>query len=96
MLDLGDSSDCTFDFHISNLYKQCSNLAGWILGTFTMRDPQVMITLYKLLVMSRLDYTSKLWSPYLLKHVYLIQGSHRLRKSGKISFPQGQGILNLT
>ena len=29
--------------------------------------------LYKSLVMSRLDYASQLWSPYLLKHVYLIE-----------------------
>ena len=77
VLDLGVSisSNCTFD--ISNLYKQCSNLAGWILRTFTMRDPQVMLTLYKSLVMFRLDYASQLWSPYLLKHVYLIEKVQR-------------------
>ena len=40
------SNDCTYYFHISNLYKRSSNLAGWILRTFTMRDPQVMLTLY--------------------------------------------------
>ena len=59
-LDLGVSmsSNCTFDFHISNLYKRCSNLAAWIIRTFTMRDPQVMLTLYKSLVMSRLDYAA--------------------------------------
>ena len=79
VLDLGVSvtSNCTFDFHISNLYKQCSNFSGWILKTFTMRDPQVMITLHKSLVMSRLDYASQLWSPYLLKHVYLIEKVQR-------------------
>ena len=45
VVDLGVSmsSDCTFDFHISNLYERFSNLAGWILRTFTMRDPQVML-----------------------------------------------------
>ena len=32
-----------------------------------------MLTLYKSLAMSRLEYTSQLWSPYLLKHVYLIE-----------------------
>ena len=72
-LGVSMSSNCTFDFHISNLYKRCSNLAGWILRTFTTRDPQVMLTLYKSLVMSRLEYASQLWSPYLLKHVYLIE-----------------------
>ena len=67
VLDLGVSmsTDCTLDFHISNLYKLCSNLAGWILRTFTMRHHQVMLTLYKSLVMSRLEYASQLWSPYL-------------------------------
>ena len=44
VLDVGVymASHCTFDFHIFNLYKQCSNLAGWILRTFTMGDPQVV------------------------------------------------------
>ena len=71
------SSNCTFDFHISNLSKRCSNISGWILRTFTMSNPQVMLTLFKSLVMSRHDYTSQLWSPYLLKHVYLIEKVQR-------------------
>ena len=66
VLDLGVSmsSDCTLDFHISNLYKQCSNLAGWILRTLTMKDPQVIITLYKSLVISRFDYTTLIGSTH--------------------------------
>ena len=36
-----------------------------------------MLTLYKSLVMSRLEYASQLWSPYLLKHVYLIEKVQR-------------------
>ena len=58
VLDLGVSmsSNCMFHFHISNLYKRCSNLAVWILNTFTMRDPQIMLTMFKSLVMFRLDY----------------------------------------
>ena len=76
-LGVSMSSNCTFDFHISNLYKRCSNLAGWMLRKFTIRDPQVMLTLYKSLVMSRLEYVSQLWSPYLLKHVFLIEKVQR-------------------
>ena len=34
-------------------------------------------TLYKSLVMSRLEYASQLWSHYLLKHVYLIEKVQR-------------------
>ena len=79
VVDLGISmsSDCTFDLHISNLYRRCSNLAGRILRTFTMRDPHLMLTLFKSLVLSRLDITSQLWSPYLLKHIYLIEKVQR-------------------
>ena len=90
-LGVSMSSNCTFDFHISNLYKRCSNLAGWILRTFTIRDPQVMLTLYKSLVMSRLEYASQLWSPYLLKHVYLIekfQSFHQTYLRNVLSFLQ--------
>ena len=29
-LGVSISSNCMFDFHISNLYNRCSNLAGWI------------------------------------------------------------------
>ena len=76
-LGVSMSSNCTFDFHISNLYKRCSNLAGWVLRTFTIRDSQVMLTLYKSLVTSRLEYASQLWSPYLLKHVGLIKKVQR-------------------
>ena len=54
-LGVSMSSNCTFDFHISNLYNRCSNLAGWIFRTFTIRGSQVMLTLYKSLVMSRLS-----------------------------------------
>ena len=59
-LGVSMSNNSTFDVHISNLYQLCSNLAGWILRTFTIRNPQVMLTLYKSLVISRLDYTSQL------------------------------------
>ena len=68
------SSNCTFDLHIFNLYRRCSNLAGWILRPFTMGDLHLM---FKSLVLSRLDYASQLWSTYLLKHMYRIEKVQR-------------------
>ena len=40
VLDLGVymSSNCTFDFHVANVYKRCSKLTGWILRTFNSRE----------------------------------------------------------
>ena len=84
VLDLGIyvSSDCSFEFHINNnnnnnnclinitnLNKRTKHLTGWILRTFCSRDKLTMLTLFKALVMSRLDYGSQLWSPYVTKHI---------------------------
>ena len=79
VLDLGISmsSKCTFDLHISDLYRSYSNLAAWILRTFTMRDHHLMLTLFKSLVLFKLYCASQLWSPYLLKHIYLIEKVQR-------------------
>ena len=57
------------EFHIQNLCKKCSNLSGWILRTFTTRYSITMMTLFKSLVLPRLDYGSQLWSPHLVKHI---------------------------
>ena len=61
VLDLGIymSGDCTFNYHISRLYKMCANLSGWILRTFYTRDCITMLTLFKSIVLSRLDYGSQ-------------------------------------
>ena len=73
------SSNCTFYFHVANVYKRCSNLTGWIFRTFNTntRETISMMTLFKSLVLSRLDYASQLWSPHLLKSIYLIEKVQR-------------------
>ena len=68
------SSDYSFDFHISNLVKRTKHLIGWILRTFSSCDK---LTLFKALVMSRLDYGCQLWSPYLIKHKNMVEKVQR-------------------
>ena len=58
------SKDCSFDSHIPSLSRKCKNLAGWILRSFVSRGKLTMLTLFKSLVISRLDYASQLWSPH--------------------------------
>ena len=71
VLDLGIfmSGDCSFEFHINKWCKKCTNLSGRILRTFFIRDITTMLTLFKSLVLSRLDYGYQLWSPHLVKHI---------------------------
>ena len=47
------SSICNFNQHINNV--------GWILRTFISRDSLTLLTLFKCIVLSRLDYGSQLW-----------------------------------
>ena len=48
------SSNCSFEQHIIELCKWCTGLCGWILKTI------IMMTLFKSLVLTRLDYGSQL------------------------------------
>ena len=90
VFDLGIyvSTDCSFEFHITNLNKRTKHLPGWILRTFSSRDKLTMLTLFKALVMSRLDYGSQLWSSHLTKHINMIDKTQR-SFSGYISGMQG-------
>ena len=60
ILDLGIFiyADCSFEYHIKSFLR-----------TLSTRDITTMLTLFKSLVLSRLDYSSQLWSPYLVKHI---------------------------
>ena len=71
VLDLGIYmfGDCTFNYYISSLSKKCANLSEWILRTFYNRYCITMLTLFRSSVLSRLDYGSELWSPFLIKHI---------------------------
>ena len=71
------SSNCNFNQHINNVYKQCSRLSGWILTTFISRDSLTLLTLFKCIVLSRLDYGSQLWSPHQIKSINKIEQVQR-------------------
>ena len=67
------SSNCSFEQHIIELCKRCTGLCGWILRTFSSRESTVMMTLFKSLVLSRLDYGSQLWSPTKVHQIIVIE-----------------------
>ena len=45
--------------------------------TFYTRDCIIMLTLFKSIVLSRLDYCSQLWSPFLIKHITQLEKIQR-------------------
>ena len=56
-------SDLTFSVHNSNTLAGATKLVGWALRTFRRRSRMVMLTIWKCIIQSKLDYTIQLWSP---------------------------------
>ena len=60
-VELGN--DCSFSAHIENTVAAGNKLAGWALRSFRRRSKHVMLTIWKTMVQTKLDYCSVLWSP---------------------------------
>ena len=57
------SNTGTFTDHISHVVDTANTVISSILRSFKSRDPILMITLWKSLVLPRIEYCSQLWSP---------------------------------
>ena len=71
------SADGSFSQHIKNMCQSANNMCSWILRTFQSRSPELMLTLWKSLVLPILDYCSQLWSP---SKIGLIQQIENVQK----------------
>ena len=56
-------NDLTFMTHIDNTVSSANKLIGWALRSFRRRSKKVMMTIWRSLVQSKLDYCSQIWSP---------------------------------
>ena len=54
------SSDLSFSIHIQNTVASANQLIGWAMRTFRRRSRLVMMTIWKSLIQSKLDYCSQL------------------------------------
>ena len=57
------SADGSFQQHVNTMCVSARNMCAWILRTFQSRSEELMMTLWKSLVLPILDYCSQLWSP---------------------------------
>ena len=57
------SSNLNFKDHMTHIISKCKQLTGWLFRSFKTRDKLPMLTLWKSLILSRLDYCSQLWAP---------------------------------
>ena len=57
------SSDLSWSPHIREIADKARKKAAWVLSVFYTRSPEIMLTLYKSMVRSLLEYCSPLWNP---------------------------------
>ena len=57
------SDDGKFNEHVRKVIVKVKNLTSWILRSFSNRSAEVMLTLWKSLVLPHTEYAAQLWSP---------------------------------
>ena len=77
--DLGVLVDTNLAFgaHISDIVKKANRMLGMIKRCFKYMGKDIFVRLYKALVRPLLEYSSSVWSPYLIKDKKLIEGVQR-------------------
>ena len=73
-LGVNVSHDLSWSRHISDTVVKARNVASWVLSVFKTRNKDVMLTLYKSLVRSILEYNSPVWNPTKVGEIQAIEG----------------------
>ena len=78
--DLGVTFSDTLSFssHINKVVFKCRQMSGYIFRTFSSRDPDTMLTLYKSLVQPHIDYCCQLWFPHRALELQKLESIQRL------------------
>ena len=71
------SSDLSWSSHISNMVTKARSTLSWVFSVFKTRDRTIMITLYKSLVRSLLEYCCPLWDPTKITDIQMLEGVQR-------------------
>ena len=71
------SNDATFSSNIFEKVANAKKFVGWIMRTFHTREKLVMLTLFKTLVIPRIEYCSQLWNPYKVEEIQEIENVQR-------------------
>ena len=78
------TDDFSFDDHVSQIASKANLKASWILSVFYTRDYSSMLTLFKSLVLSIVEYCCPLWAPYKIGSIAKLEGVQR-RFTSKIA-----------
>ena len=68
------SHDLSWSRHICETVAKARSVASWVLSVFKTRNKDVMLTLYKSLVRSILEFNSPVWNPTKIGEIQAIEG----------------------
>jgi len=71
------SSNLSFEHHIHIVANRGRQMAGWILRAFTTRDPLLLKTLLKQLIVHLMEYCCILWSPTNQRLITILESVQR-------------------
>jgi hypothetical protein len=71
------SSDRSWSTQINHLVQSGKKIAAWVLSVFRDRSPLLMLTLYKSMVRSRLEYCCPVWNPAKVTDVQALESVQR-------------------
>ena len=71
------SNDCSWSPHVHQMLASARKVAAWVLSVFRTRSPLLMITLYKTMVRSKLEYCCPVWDPAKIEDIQEIEKIQR-------------------
>ena len=77
-LGLAVSSNLSWSAHIYEITATARSVASWVLSVFRSRDREVMMTLYKSLVRSHLEYCCPLWHSVEIHEIQAVEDVQRV------------------
>ena len=77
--DLGVTvcSDLSWTAQIKSMANKARQKAAWVLSVFYTRNPNIMLTLYKSMIRSLLEYCCPLWNPFKISNIQELEGVQR-------------------
>ena len=71
------SKDASFTHHFSKITDAARKMTGWVLRAFRTRSKKCMMTLWKMMVLPRLEYCCQLWSPDKIQDITSLEDPQR-------------------
>ena len=72
------SNDIGWSVQVNEAVQSANKMANWVLSVFFTRSESVMLTLFRSLVRSRLEYSCPVWNPSLLGDIKKLESTHRV------------------